>query len=125
MWCRRSALNLCGMSDESDQGKPVLMANGALTPTRTPAVARDADGQEVVTTGEVHDDGSIDAVVRVMLTSQPAVSMREAFRRASRDEAERYVKQALKGMGFDGEGTIAYPDPQPLEAKIVVVDRPR
>jgi transglutaminase-like putative cysteine protease len=104
-----------GMLPESDQGKPVLMANGAATPTRTPAAARDADTQEVVTTGEVHDDGSIDAVVRVTVSGQPAVSMREAFRRASRDESERYVKEALKGMGFDGEGTIAYPDPQPLQ----------
>jgi hypothetical protein len=105
-----------GMLPSADQGKPVLMANGASTPARTPVIARDADRQEVVTTGEVHDDGSIDAVVRVTLAGQPAVAMREAFRRASREEGDRYVKQALKSMGFDGEGTIAYPDPQPLEA---------
>ena len=105
-----------GMLPSSDQGKPVLMANGAATPARTPGIARDADRQDVVTTGVVHDDGSIDAVVKVTLAGQPAVAMREAFRRASRDESERYVKQALKGMGFEGEGTIDYPDPQPLEA---------
>ena len=105
-----------GMLPESDQGKPVLMANGAAVPTRTPSVARDSDKQEVVTTGEVHDDGSIDAVVKVTVAGQPAVSLREAFRRASRDESDRYVKEALKGMGFEGEGTIVYPDPQPLAA---------
>ncbi len=105
-----------GMLPASDQGKPVLMANGAAVPKRTPAIARDSDMQEVVTTGEVHDDGSIDAVVKVTVAGQPAVSLREAFRRASRDESDRYVKEALKGMGFEGEGTIVYPDPQPLEA---------
>jgi transglutaminase-like putative cysteine protease len=104
-----------GMLPSSDQGKPVLMANGASTPTRTPAIARDADRQEVETTGEVHADGSLDATVKVALTGQPAVAMREAFRRASREESDRYVKQALKSMGFEGAGTIAYPDPQPLE----------
>jgi transglutaminase-like putative cysteine protease len=105
-----------GMLPASDQGKPVLMANGAATPTHTPAIARDVDRQEVVTTGEVHDDGSIDAVVKVTVVGQPALSLREGFRRASRDETDRYVKEALKGMGLEGEGTIAYPDPQPLEA---------
>jgi len=104
-----------GMLPSSDQGKPVLMANGAATPTRTPAIARDADQQEIVTTGEVHEDGSLDAVVKVTLAGQPAASMREGFRNASREESDRYVKQALKSMGFEGEGTLTYPDPHPLE----------
>jgi len=105
-----------GMLPSSDQGKPVLMANGASTPTRTPSGARDADRQEIVTSGEVHEDGSLDAIVKVSLAGRPAVSMRAAFRGASREESDRYVKQALKNMGFEGEGTITYPDPQPLEA---------
>ena len=105
-----------GMLPGSDQGKPVLMANGASTPTRTPTAARNADRQEVVTKGDVHEDGSLDATVKVTLDGQPAVAMREAFRRAPREESDRYVKQALKSMGFEGEGTIDYPDPQPLEA---------
>jgi hypothetical protein len=41
--------------------------------------------------------------------------MREAFRRLPREESEHFVKQALKSMGFEGNGTVAYPDPQPLE----------
>jgi len=105
-----------GMLPSSDQGKPVLMANGAASPTRTPGIARDATRQDVATTGVVHDDGSIDAVVKVTLAGPPAVGMREAFRRGSRDEQERYVKQGLKSLGLEGEGTIDYPDPQALEA---------
>lgn len=105
-----------GMLPSSDQGKPVLMANGASAPTRTPSSPRDADRQEIVTTGEVHGDGSLDATVKVTLAGEPAVSMREAFRRASREESDRYVKQALKSMGFEGDGTLTYPDPQALEA---------
>jgi len=105
-----------GMLPSSDQGKPVLMANGASTPTRTPTIARDADRQQVETTGEVHEDGSLDATVKVTLAGQPAVSTREAFRRASREESDRYVKQALKSMGLEGVGTITYPDPKALEA---------
>jgi hypothetical protein len=58
----------------------------------------------------------LDAIVKVTLAGQPAVSMREAFRRASREESDRYVKEALKSMGLEGEGTLTYPDPQPLEA---------
>ena len=105
-----------GMLPRGDQGKPVLMANGAPTPARTPSQARDADRQEIETTGQVRDDGSVEATVKVTLAGQPALAMREAMRRVPRDEADRYVKQALQGMGFQGEGSIAYPDPQPLEA---------
>jgi hypothetical protein len=42
--------------------------------------------------------------------------MREAFRNVPPEEADRFVKKALKSMGFEGEGTITYPDPQPLES---------
>ena len=105
-----------GMLPQADQGKPVLMANGASTPTRTPAVARDSDRQDVVMTGEVHEDGSLDATVKVTLDGQPAAAMRAAFRRADVSESDRFVKQALKSMGFEGDGTVNYPDPQPLEA---------
>lgn len=103
-----------GLLPPTDQGKPVLMANGASTPARTPPLPPGTDRQEVVTTGEVHDDGSVDAVVKVTLAGQPATAMRAAFRNASQEDADRVVKEALKGMGFDGDGTIAYPDPQPL-----------
>lgn len=105
-----------GMLPSSDRGKPVLMANGASTPARTPVLSRDADRQEVETTGEVHEDGSLDATVKVTLAGDAAVSMREAFRRGHREDSDRYVKQGLKSMGFEGEGTITYPDPQPLES---------
>jgi transglutaminase-like putative cysteine protease len=105
-----------GMLPQGDQGKPVLMANGAATPTHTPAQGRDLDRQEIETAGQVHDDGSVDATVKVTLAGQPALSMREAFRHVPREESDRFVKQALKGMGFEGEGTISYPDPQPLES---------
>ncbi|HET8869309.1 MAG TPA: DUF3857 domain-containing protein, partial [Aquabacterium sp.] len=105
-----------GMLPESDQGKPVLMANGASTPTRTPPLPRDTDRQEVVTKGEVHEDGSLDATVKVTVSGQPAVALREAFRRMPREESDRYVKQTLKSLGFEGEGSVSYPDPQPLEA---------
>jgi hypothetical protein len=67
-------------------------------------------------TGEVHADGSLDATVKVTLDGQPAAAMRAAFRRADVSEADRFVKQALKSMGFEGDGTVKYPDPQPLEA---------
>jgi transglutaminase-like putative cysteine protease len=105
-----------GMLPQGDQGKPVLMANGATAPTHTPAHGRDLDRQEIDTSGQVHEDGSVDATVKVTLVGQPALSMREAFRRVPAEEADRFVKQALKGMGFEGEGTVTYPDPQPLES---------
>lgn len=105
-----------GLLPRADQGKPVLMANGAATPARTPSPARDADRQEIETVGQVHEDGSLDATVKVTLAGQPALAMREAFRRVSRDEADRFVKEALQGMGLQGEGSVTYPDPQPLEA---------
>jgi hypothetical protein len=92
------------------------MADGATAPARTPVPSRDVDRQEIDTAGQVHEDGSVDATVKVTLSGQPAVAMREALRSVPAGESDRFVKEALKGMGLEGEGTIAYPDPQPLEA---------
>lgn len=105
-----------GMLPHADQGKPVLMANGASTPQRTPSPALDAERQEVETVGEVHEDGSVDATVRVRLVGQPAVAMRTALRRMPKDEGDEFVKHALKGVGLQGEGHLTSDDPQPLEA---------
>ena len=94
------------------QDKPVLASVAGL-PERTPADSG-GNAQHMVTTLVVRDDGNAEGRVRVQVTGDFAIDLRQAFRRMTRDQVAGMVKEVFAAANLQALGTVTHDDPEPM-----------
>jgi transglutaminase-like putative cysteine protease len=105
-----------GMLPLSSQDKPVILVDGYKAGAKTPAAAPGSSVQLMKTRVKINDDGSASGTVEVDLKGSYAANVRASLREMNQEVEKDFVKNVLKGGGYDGTGKFDKDDPKELLA---------
>lgn len=98
----------------SATGKPVLLVDGHHPEARTPTQDIGRDGQKLMTTLRIKQDGSVSGTQQLELSGRLAARARDQFRGVSATDAGQLVKRYFQQSALKASGSVSYPDPTPL-----------
>ncbi len=94
--------------------KPVLLVENFEPGKKTPATQIGDNSQEVVSTMKIQPDGSVIGDIHVKMKGKPAIEMRAAWRHATQEQEDQWIKQTFSSQNKIGKGTMKKDDPAPL-----------
>ena len=95
-------------------GKPVLRVDRPELKASAPAYRTDRNRQRMTTHLTVAEDGTVKGKVAVEVSGFPAISMREALRDMTQEQAQDVVKNYFQAGGLVAQGTFRQDDPKAL-----------
>lgn len=103
-----------GMLNFRLSDKPVILVEGYKPNQRTPATKVGANFQEVKSTMKIHSDGSVTGDIHVTAEGRPAVELRRAWRHATKEQEDDWLKQIFSSQFKIGSASMKKDDPVPL-----------
>jgi hypothetical protein len=103
-----------GLLDFSLSDKPVILVENYKPGQRTPASQVGDNHQVIKSTMKIHSDGSVTGDIHVHAKGHPAVDLRRAWRHATQEQEDKWLKDVFSSQNQIGTATMTKDDPDPL-----------